>query len=218
MRKRTIRRKRQIGRRGANLVGLGSYERAIERPKRKVKTVRFSKVVAKSGKPEVYLLMSETDPIFRKALESDRIVSLSGDAHHAGPEWGIVGYEKKHHGQLLLFPKSLRSFANAKIIGIKYDLFADAPNDDQKPSSPRSQRTKKAEVKSLKTETPAKPAAKKTGAKPVEKKIIPFPAKKVEKDNETGALKAHVRQAMKALEKGNSVAAYNILKRMMQDA
>ena len=43
-----------------------------------MKSVRFSKVVEKSGRPEVYLLMSETDPDFHKAVEADKIKVTAG--------------------------------------------------------------------------------------------------------------------------------------------
>ena len=59
---------------------------------------------------------------------------------------------------------------------------------------------------------------KKADPKPKAKKLIPFPAGKTENDgDEDDHLKLYVRQAMRALEKGNSVAAYNILKRIIPD-
>jgi hypothetical protein len=190
-----------------------------------MKSVRFSKVVEKSGKPEVYLLMSETDPDFHKALDADKIMSLSDESHGSGTEFGTVGYDKKRHGQILLFPKSLKPFTDAKIIGIKYDLFAENSGREAKESSPpRAKETRKPKEKSARPPSEAKPVAKKAGkGKPTEtkqptKKLIPFPAKKEEPaEEEDDDLKADVRQAMRALEKGNSVAAYNILKRIIPD-
>lgn len=95
-----------------------------------MKTVRFSKVVEKCGKPEVYLLMTETDPDFQKALHADRIMSLSDDSHGAGTEYGTIGYDKKRKGQLLMFHKTVKAFKELKVVGIKYDLFAeDEPSE-----------------------------------------------------------------------------------------
>jgi hypothetical protein len=188
-----------------------------------MKTVRFSKVVEKSGKPEVYLLMSETDPDFHKALEAGRVMSLSGEAHGSGTDYGTVGYDKKRRGQLLLFPKSLKAFADAKIIGIKYDLFAEESAAEEK-KSPHSAKEKKVKAKPPESPPKAKPARekpadkKKATPKPTPQKVIPFPAEKKEQDDDDDSdLKAYVRQAMRALEKGNSVAAYNILKRVIPD-
>ena len=188
-----------------------------------MKSVRFAQVVQKCGKPEVYLLMSETDPDFHKAVEAGKIMSLSDDSHGSGTEYGTVGYKKKRHGQLLLFPKSLKSFADAKIIGIKYDLFDEDWSEEKATPSLKKEKSKEVRVKAQK-KVPAKPATKtakkkKDDPKPAAKKLIPFPAKKAEEDDdEDDALKGYVRQAMRALEKGNSVAAYNILKRIIPDS
>jgi hypothetical protein len=189
-----------------------------------MKSVRFSKVVKKCGRPEVYLLMSDADPDFHKAVGAGKILSLSDEAHGSGTEYGSVGYNKKRHGQLLLFPKSLKSFADAKIIGIKYDLFDEDRSNDKEAPSGREKKTKKAKVKAPKPMAPAKPAAKAPKAKkadpiPTVKKLIPFPAEKEDQDDEKDdELKGCVRQAMRALEKGNSVVAYNILKRIIPDS
>jgi hypothetical protein len=188
-----------------------------------MKSVRFSNVVQKCGKPEVYLLMSETDSDFHKAVEAGKIMSLSDESHGSGTEYGTVGYDKNRHGQLLLFPKSLKSFADAKIIGIKYDLFEEDRGDEKEIPAGREQRAKKSKAKSPKPKVPAKPPAKvpkkKPDPKPAAKKLIPFPAKKAEEDDEEDdELKGFVRQAMRALEKGNTVAAYNILKRVIPDS
>ena len=190
-----------------------------------MKSVRFSKVVEKSGKPEVYLLMSETDPDFHKALEAGKIMSLSDESHGSGTEYGTVGYDKKRHGQLLIFPKSLKSFSNARIVGIKYDLFADEGGHDEKETSAtpgkRGKGRKEKPVKPKPGKQPKKEkiSKKKVNPKPVAKKLIPFPATSDEhEDDEEDDLRAAVRQAMRALEKGNSVAAYNILKRIVPDS
>lgn len=187
-----------------------------------MKSVCFSKVVEKSGKPEVYLLMSETDPDFHKALEAGKIMSLRDESHGSGTEYGTVGYDKRRHGQLLLFPKSLKSFADARIIGIKYELFAEDLGSDGKKAPPsRTKETKKSKEKRSKLQEPAKPARKKEAKrkkidpKSPAQKVIPFPVKKDERDDD---LKAYVRQAMRALEKGNSVAAYNTLKQIIPDS
>ena len=168
--------------------------------------------------------MSETDPDFHKAVEAGKIMSLSDESHGSGTEFGTVGYEKKRHGQLLLFPKSLKSFAEAKIIGIKYDLFDEDRSDEKKVPAGRDTRRKKAKAKSSSPKAANKaaekaPKAKKPDLKPAAKKLITFPAKKAEEDDEDDdELKGYVRQAMRALEKGNSVAAYNILKRVIPDS
>ncbi len=184
-----------------------------------MKTVRFSNVVQKSGKPEVYLLLSETDPVFQKALQADRVMTLSDESHGSGTEFGTVGYDKKRRGQLLLFPHSLKSFAGMKVVGIKYDMFSQGgsePGDIRPADSPsRTKAAKKARSKLSHTKASAKSHQRKEAGS-IHEKVIPFPKeKKEEDDHDDGDLKACVRQAMRALEKGNSVAAYNLLKRIV---
>ena|ERR1700683_4117730 len=184
-----------------------------------MKTVRFSKVVEKCGKPEVYLLMTETDPDFQRCLHDVKIMSLSDDSHGAGTEYGIVGYDKKRKGQLLLFPKTLKAFEEMKVVGIKYDLFAEEETSEP---SPKKKTTAKEFPKKAKVRPSTKPVSRppKKAAKKASSKVIHFPKPEVddEEKNETAAeLKGYARQAMRALEKNNSVAAYNLLKRIVGD-
>ena len=182
-----------------------------------MKTVRFSKVVEKAGKPEVYLLMTETDPDFQKALHADKIMSLSDDSHGAGTEYGTVGYDKKRKGQLLLFPKTLKSFEEMKVVGIKYELFAEeeAVEAPTKKKAAAKESPKKARVHP-KSKPASRPAKK--GEKAPAAKVIHFPKPEPEDDDEdetVSELKGYARQALRALEKNNSVAAYNLLKRIV---
>jgi hypothetical protein len=182
-----------------------------------MKTVRFSKVVEKSGKPEVYLLLSKTDSVFNQALEANRIMTLSSTGHGSSPEFGTVGFDKNHHGQLLVFPKSLKSFAQSRIVGIKYDLFSETtePAGDHRAASSKKDEPKKKE-KAAKREKPKREETKahrapKPEAEISSEKIIAFP--KARKAARPPDWKPLVQKAMRALEKGNSVAAYNFLKK-----
>lgn len=183
-----------------------------------MKTVRFSKVVEKCGKPEVYLLMTETDADFQKALHANKVMSLSDDSHGAGTEYGTVGYVKKRKGQLLVFPKSLKSFEDMKVVGIKYDLFAE---DEASEPPAKKKAAAKTPPKKAKAHSPAKQVprpAKKTEKAPAAKVIhFPKPEPEEDEDESVSHLKGYARQALRALEKNNSVAAYNLLKRIVGD-
>jgi hypothetical protein len=52
-----------------------------------MKTVRFSQVVAKLGKPEVYLPFSKDDPLLKKAIKTHRMMTSWG-AHEEPEEEG----------------------------------------------------------------------------------------------------------------------------------
>jgi hypothetical protein len=182
-----------------------------------MKTVRFSKVVEKCGKPEVYLLMTETDPDFQKALQADKIMSLSADSHGAGTEHGTVGYDEKRKGQLLLFPKTLKPFEEMKVVGIKYDLLAPEEVDESPPKKKTAKEPKKGKRETAKKMVihPPRKAGKAPPAKVIQ---FPEPEKDDEEEDKTiSELKGYVRQALRALEKNNSVAAYKLLKRIVED-
>jgi hypothetical protein len=187
-----------------------------------MKTARFSNVVKKCGKPEVYLLLSKEDPDFQKAVKANRLMTLAGGGRGAKAEAGFVGYDEKRRGQLLLFPKSLKPFADTRIVGIKYDLFSD--HDPGEPAL----RKKKTSTQSVPRKAKASKLAKKSKPKPqpdkAEKssaaKVIRFPQPHDTEDGDdesVATLKTYARQAMRALEKNNSVAAYNLLKRIAED-
>ena len=184
-----------------------------------MKTVRFAQVVQKAGRPEVYLLLTKDDPDFKKALQVQRVMSLLGESHGAKTGYGVVGYEEKKRPQVLVFPRSLKAFEGCRVVGIKYDLFSEAEKTSgEKRNEPKAREAPpKRPVKAAK-----KPALRKRkayahqGTAPA--KVIPFPQReKADKEEDSvSALKAYARQAMRALKKNNSVAAYNLLKRIIQ--
>ena len=81
-----------------------------------MKTTRFSEVVAQCGRPEVYLLFDPNDAEFRAALKGHRVMTVVEE--RSATAYGAVGYDADRHGQLLLFPKSLKLFEGARIVGI----------------------------------------------------------------------------------------------------
>ncbi len=87
----------------------------------KVRTTRFVTVVEKCGKPTSYTLWQK--PKNDRALENltakNRIMTIR---RGAGAEFGEVGFFRAERTIYLQFPKSLKSFAGQRIIGIKWDL------------------------------------------------------------------------------------------------
>src|SRR4029077_12079301 len=93
-------------------------------------TVRFSKIVETVGKPSVHVLWidPENDTILQKAIKANRVMTIHQPPVGAKTDYGTIGFEKNVSGQVLIFPKSLRSFAFAdkRVIGVKYDLLESA--------------------------------------------------------------------------------------------
>jgi hypothetical protein len=112
-----------------------------------IATVRFSKIVETVGKPSVHVLWidPEKDAILQKAIKANRVMTIHQRPDGTKTDYGTIGFEKNVPGQVLIFPKSLRSFADKRVIGVKYDLLEWA-------TAPKGQQAPKAE--------PAKPAIK----------------------------------------------------------
>lgn len=91
------------------------------------KTVRFTRVVERSGQPRVHTLWlpPEKDPEFKRAREAHRVMTVEPGGS-GKTDVGIVGFDAAHDkgGQFLIFPKSLEPFADARVVGIKFDLIA----------------------------------------------------------------------------------------------
>jgi len=88
----------------------------------KTKTARFSHVVDKCGKPEVYTLWQKPS--------ADRHLQAEIKKHHvmtilkseSGTDFGIVAFKESTDARYLIFRKSLKHFEGKRIIGIDWAL------------------------------------------------------------------------------------------------
>ena len=88
----------------------------------KAKTARFSDVVEKCGEPDVYTLWQEpeTDRRFQTQLKNDRVMTVQKSA--SGTHFGIIGFKETKGANYLVFSKSLKQFADRRVIGIDWTL------------------------------------------------------------------------------------------------
>ena len=88
----------------------------------KTKTERFGEVVKKAGKPEVYTLWQKPakDSKFQSFLKNNRVMTVQKS--DSGTDFGFAGFKEKKGARYLVFPKSLKRFANNRVVGIKWDL------------------------------------------------------------------------------------------------
>jgi len=110
-------------------------------------TIRFSKIVDTAGKPTVHTLWIEPgkDSVLQNAIKANRVMTIHQRPAGTKTDYGTVGFEKKVSGEVLIFPKSIRAFADKRVIGVNYDLL-------DWPAVPRSQEAPKPQ--------PPKPAPK----------------------------------------------------------
>jgi hypothetical protein len=207
------------------------------------KTVRFTHVVERAGQPHVHTLWvaPDKDRTFKQALQAHRVMTV--DQSPSGhSDVGLVGFDPahRHGGQFLIFPKSLKAFEGARVVGIKFDLVeqpkAIATPTAKPPAPPKESRREKSPA----PRPPRPTRAAKTPPSPAEPNVVPFPrdepeaapphaeratrpAKKAKAAAESPAtssthraLVREVRAAMKELQAGKSVAAYQRLEHALK--
>lgn len=88
----------------------------------KVKTSRFTVVVEKCGRPEVYTLWlkPKADRHFQALLKNNRIMTVRPT--ESGTDFGEVGFHQKQGARFLVFLKSLKRFEGDRIVGIDWSL------------------------------------------------------------------------------------------------
>ncbi|MDQ6622729.1 MAG: hypothetical protein M3Y86_04490 [Verrucomicrobiota bacterium] len=87
-----------------------------------MKTVRFTEVVAKAGAPEVHTLWQKpkTDRHFQTLLKNQRIMTIQQT--ESGTDFGVIEFCERKGARYLAFPKTLRRFAEQRVIGIDWSL------------------------------------------------------------------------------------------------
>ena len=88
----------------------------------KVKTVRFPQVIEKCGEPDVYTLWQkpDVDRHFQSHIKNNRVMTIQRSG--SGTEFGITGFKNRKGATYLVFPRSLKRFAEKRIVGINWAL------------------------------------------------------------------------------------------------
>ena len=178
-----------------------------------MKTARFAAVVEVAGNPHTHLLLvsPEKDKVLQAAIKAHRVMTVHQDLVGNKADQGTVGFEPGRARQFLIFPKSLFEFKGVRIVAVKYDLLEDGVQNAQaKPAKA----PKEAPPEPISHEEKAEPE------EPAHEKVVRFtkPEPPRESDAESEAIqgiKNQVRHAMEALEQGKQVAAFNLLKRIV---
>lgn len=185
-----------------------------------MKTVRFSKIIESCGKPDIHLLLADPaeDKTLQSAIKSSRVMTVYQESGSTKTDFGTIGFEKGPSRQFLLFPRTLKGFAGKRVIGIKYELLESV-------AVAKNNRARKAIVKPAAGEKKALANTdkgwKERPKKPPPEKLVDFPKpesrEEISADSaEVEELKRRVRDAMDVLEQGKQVAAFNLLKRILE--
>jgi hypothetical protein len=96
--------------------------RALPMKLLKVKTARFLQVVEKCGQPQVYTLWQKPagDRHLQSQIKNNRVMTIQKS--ESGTDFGLTGFKERKGATYLLFPKSLKRFADKRIVGIDWAL------------------------------------------------------------------------------------------------
>jgi len=87
-----------------------------------VKTARFAAVVEACGAPQDYIPWQspKKDRRLQAQIRHARIMTIQRS--ESGSDFGCVGLIERKGARYLVFPKSLKRFADQRIVGIKWEL------------------------------------------------------------------------------------------------
>ena len=181
-----------------------------------MKTARFAAVVEAAGKPDTHLLLvsPETDKALQAAIKTHRVMTVHQELVGNKADHGTADFEPGGARQFLIFPKSISKFKGVRIVGIKYDLL--------KAGHPPKERAKSVKESKMGPKSTFPEKQSKPRARPPHEKVVYFtkPELQEESDEESEVLqdiKKEVRHAMELLEQGRQVAAFNLLKRIVDN-
>ena len=88
----------------------------------KIKTARFCQVIEQRGNPQVYTLWQKpsADRHFQAQIKKNRVMTIL--KRESGTDFGIVDFKESREARYLVFPRSLKRFAEKRIIGIDWTL------------------------------------------------------------------------------------------------
>jgi len=88
----------------------------------KTKTARFSQIIESCGNPRVYTLWQKpsADRHLQSAIKNNRVLTILKSER--GTDFGIIGFKESKEARYLIFPKSLKRFAEKRIVGIDWAL------------------------------------------------------------------------------------------------
>jgi hypothetical protein len=86
------------------------------------RTARLSQVIEKCGKPQVYTLWQKpsADRHLQAQLKNNRVMTILKT--ESGTDFGIAGFKEKKGATYLVFSKSLKRFADMRVVGIDWTL------------------------------------------------------------------------------------------------
>ena len=91
----------------------------------KIKTARLSQVVENCGKPQVYTPWQKPsgDRHLQAQIRNNRVMTILRSESRT--DFGIIGFKESREARYLIFRRSLKRFADKRIIGIDWALVSE---------------------------------------------------------------------------------------------
>ena len=197
--------------------------------------------------PRLILVDPAKDRALQAEVKAKRLMTVFQDSVGNKADRGVVGFEPGPGRQFLVFPKPLKGFEGRNVIGIKYDLLSEKePPKSERAPAIKAKKPKKPKRTAPLPENillmPSMSSGDGSGAKhKKEDRNVGHPeseeredAKTVQMDKrakpreeaaarlsagnpEVQEIKSGIRKAIKALEQGKQVVAFNLLKRLADE-
>lgn len=185
------------------------------------KTVRFARVVTRSGRPQVHTqwLSLEKDPELKRALAAHRVMAIDSVRGKTDVGHVATGSLPKGGGRYLVFPKSLKTFERARVVGIKFDLVEQGELVPAKKTTHAVRKRKAAGNAQLrcaaaavaKREKAERRAEERAGIEKTRANALRGRPPREANAMADGLLRREVRAALRLLKAGKTVAAYQRL-------
>lgn len=181
-----------------------------------MKTARFAAVVARSGQPLNHLVFAAPaqDAALQSAVRAHRVMTIHQEHVGTHKDYGLVGFHPAPHAQYLVFPRSLKSFAGKRIVGIDFNLVAEPPAI-RRPAPRRAPAHRPAATRLRPRFTfsePIPPHSAAPAPAPLRRRSASAPpTSQPAPSSSDAALRRAVRLAVQELKDGRSVAAYERL-------
>jgi hypothetical protein len=187
-----------------------------------MQTARFAAVVARSGRPLIHLVFAapEKDATLQSAVRAERVMTIHQEHVGTRKDYGRVGFHPEPHAQVLIFPRSLKPFAEKRIVGIDFSL-VDEPAALPRPAPRRAPAPRPAATRVTPRFQFTAPPPKTTAPMrlpPPHPRTAPRAAAPAAKSPAAAALRRAVKLAVQELKDGKAVAAYERLQAALRES
>ena len=174
-----------------------------------MKTTRFATVVQTAGTPQVHLLLAapKKDPTLQAAIRAERVMTVMQDNTGSRADRGEVGFHEGGERQYLIFPRSLRKYRGAKVVGVRYELLQEEPARRSSGAKRKPQSPPQGHAKEHPLAVPASAQIDEPEKEP-EVEVVARTPDEPDAEEQLRDCRKAIKEALRHLQRGNQVAAF----------